>query len=225
MNTPLEPTNIKRPKNVIRASILGLAILCLSLTQTGCASRTAMIAGGMLAGAAVGAGTGYEFVHHGDHKQYETRNTIITSAVFALIFGGVLAWHYREIEQTKVEVSGRYSRYRLCDPDEMQAELSRQLQMKSEEDAGNIYKIDGAQVGKLAISLDDSTKWVYPTFRKRFLQPERGETQVISTRYIWEIVKPGFFVTRSQDPQYFLEINDKPVENQGEQNEKENTGE
>jgi hypothetical protein len=32
---------------------------------------------------------------------------------------------------------------------------------------------------------------------------------VISTRYIWEILKPGSFVTRSQDPQYFVEEGEK----------------
>jgi hypothetical protein len=160
----------------------------------------------MAAGAVAGAIIGHEFVHHGQYKQYETRNTVITSAIFALATGGVLAWHYQEMEQQTVEISGRYARYRLCNPDEMNPDLARKLGVGGEE---NPYPLQANQIGKLSISLDDNTKWAYPVFRKRFLPPERGENQVISTRYIWEILKPGNFVTRSQNPAYFLEEGEK----------------
>lgn len=183
-----------------------LIISIFILASTGCSSYSKKIGGGMLAGAAVGAAVGYQFVHHGPNKQYETRNTIITAIVFGLATGGVLSWHYRAIEETKVEISGRYARYRLCDPQDLKGGLMSQLQMDSSSTQCSVFQIEPKQVGRLAISLDDHTKWVYPSFRKRYLKPERDENQVVSERYIWEIVVPGQFVTRSQNPQYFIEI-------------------
>lgn len=174
--------------------------------QTGCATTGYgnKIAGGMLAGAAVGAVVGNSLSGGDTNQQDKTRNTIISSLVFSLIAGGALAWHYQQIEQVKIDISGRYARYRLCDPENFQANLEQQLEFGNKPD-NSIYQIQKNQLGKLAISLDDSTKWVYPSFRKRYLQPEREENQVISERYIWEIIKPGSFVTRSQNPEYFFE--------------------
>jgi hypothetical protein len=173
------------------------------VASLGCATgQTKKVVIGMAAGAVVGAVVGHEFVHHGQYRQYETRNTIITSVIFALGTGGVMAWHYDEMQEQAVEISGRYSRYRLCNPDEMTPDLARKLGLNQEEQA---YPLKPEQLGKYALALDDNTKWVYPTFRKRFLPPERGENQVVSTRYIWEILRPGSFVTRTQDPQYFFE--------------------
>jgi hypothetical protein len=184
--------------------IAALTFTAVTFAQSGCATgQTKKIAIGMAAGAVVGAIVGHEFVHHGEYKQYESRNTVITSAIFALATGGALAWHYQEMEQQMVEISGRYARYRLCNPDEMNPDLARKLGIGGEEN--NAYPLQPGQIGKLAIALDDNTKWAYPIFRKRFLPPERGENQVISQRYIWEILKPGSFVTRSQNPQFFLE--------------------
>lgn len=156
----------------------------------------------MAGGAVVGALVGHEFVHHGEYKQFETQNTIITSVLFALLTGGVLAWHYEEMAQQGVEISGKYARFRLCDPDELNPDLARKLGLAGEQ---NSFHPKSEQIGKYSISLDDNTKWAFPTFRKRFLAPERSESQVISNRYIWEILRPGSFVTRSQDPEYFLD--------------------
>jgi hypothetical protein len=180
-----------------------LLALVLLIGQCGCATgKMKQITIGMISGAAVGAVVGHEFVHHGRYKQYETRNTLITSALFALATGAVLSWHYDQMQEQMVEVSGRYARYRLCNPDEMNPELAQKLGAGEKENAAPLKP---EQVGKLAISLDDNTKWVYPVFRKRFLPPERDDSQVLSTRYIWEILRPGSFVTRSQDPRYFIE--------------------
>lgn len=188
-------------------SVLTCGLAALLFVQIGCATgETKKIAVGMIAGAAVGAFVGHEYVHHGQYKQFQTQDTIITSVLFAFITGGVLAWHYEALEQQQVEISGRYARYRLCNPDEMSSELKKDLGLNADEPS---YQLQPSQVGKMAISLDDNTKWVYPTFRKRFLQPERAENQVLSTRYIWEILRPGSFVTRSQDPQYFFEEGEK----------------
>lgn len=185
-------------------SLLTLTILVqIACTQTGCASgQTKKIAIGMLAGAAVGAIAGHELVHHGQHKQYESRNTVITSLAFALGTGAVMSWHYNAMQEQMVEISGRYARYRLCNPDEMSPAVAQKLGLNVNEGA---YALQPGQIGKSALNLDDNTKWVYPVFRKRLLPPERAETQVISTRYIWEILRPGSFVTRSQDPQFFAE--------------------
>lgn len=182
----------------------------LLLIPTGCATSTTTtkVATGALIAGAVGAAVGNQFVHHGEHGQFRTQNTVITSIIFALVTGGFLAWHYQQIAETQVEISGRYSRYRLCNPDEMTPELAKQLQLGGEE-KGATYSILPNQIGKNAISLDDNTKWAYPSFRKRYLQPERGELQVLSTRYIWEIMKPGSFVTRTQNPEYFFEGEEK----------------
>ncbi|MCB9024810.1 MAG: hypothetical protein H6625_00705 [Bdellovibrionaceae bacterium] len=185
-----------------------VSIALLLIIQIGCSTNGKKIGVGMLAGSAVGAAVGYQFVHHGENKQYESKNTIISSIVFALLTGGFLSWHYQEIEEAKVELSGRFSRYRLCDPEETSLELANQLKLYPEKN-GSILQIQKNQIGKLAISLDDNTKWVYPYFRKRYLLPERAEMQVISERYIWEIIKPGSFVTRSQNPQFFIEPEEK----------------
>jgi len=186
-----------------------LTLATIFFTQVGCATQNKTIVTGMLTGALVGAGVGHQFVHHGENKKYEQTNTIITSAVFAMITGGVMAWHYRQLAQAKVEISGRYSRYRLCDPEEIGGELAKQLELGRGSE-GMVYEFKADQIGKNAISLDDSTKWIFPTFRKRYLQAERGETQVISTRYIWEIIRPGQFVTRSQNPNYFYQPEEEP---------------
>lgn len=198
--------------------LIVLLLLTHSLIFSGCSSISKKIAGGMLAGAVVGAGVGYQFVHHGEYRQYETQNTIITSLIFSLVTGGVLYWHYQEMEKLKVDISGRYARYRLCDPQNLPSSLSQQLKLKNE-DWGRVYLLDEKQIGKLAISLDDNTKWVYPVFRKRYLLPESGENQIISKRYIWEIIKPGHFVTRSQNPQYFSQ-EEKTTTSSEEKNEK-----
>jgi hypothetical protein len=201
---------INSARKSIRESIREIskcyATLCLCLMmllQAGCATgQTKTIAIGMAGGAVTGALVGHQFVHHGQQKQFETQNTIITSILFALITGGILAWHYEGLAQQSVEISGQYARFRLCDPDELNPDLARKLGVVSEE---NALHIKPEQIGKYAISLDDNTKWAVPTFRKRFLPPERAESQVISNRYIWEILRPGSFVTRTQDPDFFFE--------------------
>jgi hypothetical protein len=174
------------------------------LMPAGCAtSRARNIGLGMAAGAVVGAVVGHEYIHHGRYNQYDTRNTIITSVIFTIATGLIMNWHYLELQEREVEISSKYSRYRLCNPDEMIPNLGAKL--GANEDEPNSFQLQPGQIGKSAITLDDSTKWVFPVFRKRFLLPERGDSSVMSTRYIWEILKPGNFVTRSQDPQYFLE--------------------
>lgn len=183
---------------------MGLVLMLQGAGLTGCATNAKKIAVGMLAGAAVGAAVGNQMSSQTENREEATRNTIISSMVFSLITGGALSWHYQEIENVKVEISGRFARYQLCNPDELPADLAQQLQFNQDSTA-NFYPMKRSDVGKLAISLDDNTKWAYPTFRKRYLQPEGGETQIILGRYIWEIIKPGQFVTRSQNPQFFVE--------------------
>jgi hypothetical protein len=190
-------TKIKNRKpflNILLASIL--------IIQTGCATEQGnKIAIGMLGGAAVGALAGNSLSSDTNQNQ-RTRNTIISAIVFSLISGGFMAWHYRQIEETKIEISGRYARYRLCDSGELSA-IDKEFE--GDKEKSSVFEIAKSQVGKLSLTLDDSTKWVYPIFRKRYLMPERDENRVISERYIWEILKPGSFVTRSQNPEYFFE--------------------
>jgi hypothetical protein len=190
----------------VRSKFKLAVITAVTLALCGCATgQTRKIVIGMAAGAVAGAIIGHEFVHHGQYKQYETRNTIITSVLFALGTGAVMNWHYEAMEQQMVEVSGRYARYRLCNPSELNPDLAARLNTSGDKP----YDLKPEQIGKYSISLDDNTKWSFPTFRKRFLQPDRGENQVISSRYIWEILRPGSFVTRSQNPEYFFEGGNK----------------
>ena len=105
----------------------------------------------------------------------------------------------------------------MCDPDQLDPQLVKQLSAPGESQATPVQR---EQVGKLAITLDDQTKWSYPSFQKRFLQPERSENQVLSSRYIWEIVRPGHFVTRSQNPEYFVEPEVSPSNKNEEVNKK-----
>lgn len=176
--------------------------------QIGCATPNKTIAAGMLSGAVLGAGIGYQFVHHGERRQFEVQNTIITSALFSMVAGGILAWHYREVEKAQVELSGRYARYRLCGANELPEALVKQMNPDGGESGGEVLRPE--QIGDHAIALDDSTKWAFPTFRKRDLPPEKGDDQVLSDRYIWEILRPGRFVTRSQNPSYFLPKQESP---------------
>jgi hypothetical protein len=180
---------------------LGRLFLIIIFFNSGCATYTKNIALGMTAGAVLGAAVGSQMGGQEDR----TRNTIVGAVGTALLAGGILAWHYREMEEQSVEISGRYSRMRLCNPEEMQIDKTLQFDHTSPETGSAIYQIPDSQIGKVAITLDDSTKWVYPTFRKRYLAPELQESQVLSQRYIWEIIKPGSFVTRSLNPQFFVE--------------------
>lgn len=191
-------------KNYVRY----IALFLLISQSVGCATTNKTILAGMLSGAVVGAGIGYQFVHHGAHKQFETQDTIITSVLFSMVTGGVLAWHYREIEKAQVELSGRYARYRLCGANELPEGLVKEMKL-GDEAGSTAIELKPEQIGKQTISLDDNTKWAFPSFRKRFLPPEKSENQVLSDRYIWEILQPGRFVTRSQNPQYFLS-NEEP---------------
>lgn len=184
-------------KKIVRICVFTALLASL----TGCATgQTKKIVVGMLAGAVVGAVVGHEFVHHGRNREYKTRNTFITSAAFAFAVGGALWWHYDQMQGQMVEASGKYARYRLCNPDE-NPELAKQLGYRD----ADAYPTRIEQIGKHAISLDDNTKWTFPVFRKRFLHPERGENSLLSSRYIWEIMKPGSFVTRTQNPEFFFE--------------------
>lgn len=187
----------------MRKHIVVLLLLPGLFGLGGCATgHNKEILWGMVAGAAVGALAGHQFVHHGQYNQYRSENTAITAAVFALGTGAVMNWHYESLQDREVEISGRFARTRLCDPSELDQNLVKQLSGGNEAQAVPLQK---EQIGKFAISLDDETKWAFPSFQKRFLQPERGETQVMSSRYIWEVIRPGRFVTRSQNPDFFVE--------------------
>ncbi|MCB0357344.1 MAG: hypothetical protein KDD40_10070, partial [Bdellovibrionales bacterium] len=169
---------------MIKRVLMWSLIATLANFNVACSTQHKKVALGMLGGALVGAVVGYQFVHHGEHKEYETKNTIITSIVFALVTGGVLDWHYRGLEEKEVEISSRYSRYRLCDPEELQSDLTKKL-VNGEGSDGMVYWFKETQLSRLAISLDDNNKWIYPVFRKRFLPPERQEDHILSKRYIW----------------------------------------
>lgn len=204
-----------KPVKIYSKIILIFLILSVLLFNS-CATYNKNIVTGMVVGASMGALVGNQF--EADNNQEKIRNSIISSIFFALAVGGAMHWHYQSIEKAKVEMSGKFTRYRLCDPEEMNSEVYKKLKLDQDYE-GSIYMIGNKQIGKLSISLDDNTKWIYPVFRKRYLLPELSETQVISKRYLWEIIKPGNFVTRSQNPEYFYQ--EEKVEEKKEQTENE----
>jgi hypothetical protein len=77
---------------------------------------------------------------------------IISSALFSLIAGGALYWHYQELEQVKVDISGRYARYRLCDPQDMPNFQPGALEYNQDNDS-LIYLIPEDKVGDFASAI------------------------------------------------------------------------
>lgn len=196
----------------MKKTIFYVLFLVLSTQLTSCASRYQMIGAGMLGGAVTGAGAGYLFVHHGENKQYEVRNTIITSAIFALLTGGIMALHYRSLEQQRIDISGEYARYRLCDPEQGESSILRQ----GDRSTSFTYSLTKDMIKKESLDLDETTKWVFPVFRKRYLPPDQGPDSVTSSRFMWEVIKPGHFVTKERNPEFFLEIQELNNENKRE---------
>jgi len=183
----------------------GIFILILfSLLQTGCATRTKQTLTAGAVGAAVGAGVGYTVVHHGPGRRHVTTNTIITSALFALVFAGATAYHYRALDNQKVSITSRFGRSYLLDTD-----LQELGEPWGSESAFTPSRRD---VGSESIRLDENTRWVFPTFRRRELRPETGPDEFLSSRYTWEIVRPGFFVTRDDAPGVFEEEGRRTLE-------------
>ncbi|MDB5038598.1 MAG: hypothetical protein JWQ35_2126 [Bacteriovoracaceae bacterium] len=180
---------------------LKTAIIFMMLGLTGCATHTREIVIGALVGSAVGAGLGYTVVHSGDHRQYVIPNTITTSVLFGLATAGVLAWHYHSLDEQKVEITSKFSRNWM-----IEQEQARKLSGPSESTifSDEVYPT-ASTIGKYSLRLDENTRWIYPTFRKRYLPPENSGTQLLSARYTWEILKPGTFITREQDPSYFFD--------------------
>ena len=68
----------------------------------------------------------------------------------------------------------------------------------------------GSQI--LSIDLDETTKWIAPDFRKRLLPAQQSDKKAVASNYLWEIARPGFFVTKDKSPHYFLELKDQSQE-------------
>ncbi len=169
----------------------------LAFGQSCSAHRTKILVGGLV-GASVGAGLGYGVVHHGKDRRYEIQNTIITSSIFAVGFMGALALHYYLLDQQKVDImSGLTSKW-MEDPDNQ----NKVMKLGSIETKDELF-IRQEQLRKHSLSLDNETRWIYPTFRRRYLEPEASQEQITSARYTWEVVRPGFFVSRETHPWYF----------------------
>ena len=156
----------------------------------------------------MGAGLGYGVVHHGSRKQYEVQNTLITSAVFAVAVMGAMSLHYSLMDEQKVEIMSKLTRQWIEDP-ENQNTVMKLGAPSSDKD----LSIAPEKVGSLSLELDQETRWIYPTFRKRYIRPEASADQASSSHLTWEIVRPGFFVNRETHPWYFEKSesgNEKP---------------
>ena len=185
---------MKSKSNFLRPIMFGL--LCLSLFQVGCASRTPEIITAGVVGTAVGAGLGYAVVHHGENRKYVVQNTIISSAVLGLAFAGLAAFHYRSLENEKIAITSKLGRSYLLET--TGDELQRPWEMESS------FTPTTEMIKDNSIQLDTETYWVLPSFRKKNLRPEADADEFLSSRYVWEVVRPGFFTTPS------LNFNEKP---------------
>lgn len=189
-----------------KAHALAFTLLVTVLSTTGCATNGKTLVAGMTAGAVAGAGVGSQFYYEGD-RTIQTQNAIIGAGIGALLVGGFLSWHYRTVERELEQVSGRFARSRLCDPESLGGQGDQTTRHYETGCSTHLFSLD--QVGEAAIDLDDNTKWALPQFRKRYMQPETDEDKVVSERYLWEIIKPGSFVTRSKNAEYFLQKSSK----------------
>ena len=185
------------------------ALIAIGISSTllmGCATHTKEMLIGGIVGSAVGAGVGYTVVHHGNDKQYEVRNTIITSAVFGLVTMGLMAYHYNALDEQKIELTSKLTRPALLENVVGNGEPVTSSLLQNEVVVGQ------EAIGRSSLKLDDQTRWIYPTFRKRDLKPEATGNELLSSRYIWEIVKPGFFITREQRPDQFTSEESAPIQ-------------
>ena len=168
-----------------------LILITLGLSASGCSSKMWKVVGVGAATGAVGAGVGYAFVHHGKGKEYQTTNTIISASIFAAIGAGITYWHLTSLENQQVELAGRFSR-------------SNYLERDANQFSGRASLLNPT-IGTKSLKLDDTTRWVFPEFQKRELPPQRGENELISSHYSWEVLRPGYFVSKDQDPSLFKE--------------------
>lgn len=178
-------------------------LVSLSLSLQACSSHKREIFISGIVGAAAGAGLGYGVVHHGKDRKYEVQNTIITSAVVGLLTMGVMSWHYSSLDQQKVDIMSGLTREWVKNPENQNTVM--QLGNPS------LTTASPSMIGTESLKLDDNTRWVFPTFRERDLRPEIDSDQITSSRKMWEIVRPGFFVNREVQPWYF----DSERENSG----------
>jgi uncharacterized membrane protein YsdA (DUF1294 family) len=166
-------------------------IMCLLIAAigSGCSARMKTLVTSTVIGGVVGAGLGYTVLHHGAKKQYQAQNTIISASVLAATFGIATWYHLNALDEQKIELAGKFSRATYLDRDS-----DRNSRLEG---------LTAISLGKQSVLLDKDTRWVLPEFQKRTLPPERNENELIASHHSWEIVRPGFFLTRDQDPNLF----------------------
>lgn len=145
-------------------------------------------------GVAVGAGLGYTVLHHGSHKQYQVQNTIIGASVLGAAFGLTTWYHLNALDEQKINLAGHFSRATYLDRD--------------------VDKMSGIaspviSLGKQSVKLDSDTRWVLPEFQKRLLPSEKNENEFVASHHVWEVARPGFFLSRDQDPGLFKDEDKK----------------
>ena len=167
-----------------------LICVLLLVSQSACSARMRTIATASAIGMALGAGLGYTVLHHGAHKQYQVQNTIIGASVLGAGFGIATWYHLNALDEQKMELAGHFSRATYLDRD-------------VDKNSGTPLTL--INLGKHSVKLDSDTRWVLPEFQKRLLPPERNENEIVASHHSWEIVRPGFFLTKDQDPSLFKE--------------------
>lgn len=176
----------------MKSLILILPILLM--TQVGCSAKLRKTALVGVGSAALGAGVGYAFVHHGRNKEHQMTNTIITSSIFGAIGAGVTYWHLSSLEQQRIDLASQFSQSRFLDD--------------SNSSSWQSLLLDPLKVQNNSVELDEANRWILPQFRKRDLPAQRSETEIVAPHYTWEIARPGFFINRKQDPELFKEQDD-----------------
>jgi hypothetical protein len=117
---------------------------------------------------------------------------------------GVLAWHYSNLDEQKVQITSTMSRSWLM----RNPQGAKALLQESSDIDERI--VDMKSLGRLSLKLDQETRWVYPTFRKRFLKPESSNQSLLSVMDVTahstgllvlsEMHYPGWRATRNGDP-------------------------
>ncbi len=168
--------------------IKAISCILIAFSLFGCSAKMRTIITASTIGGVVGAGLGYTVLHHGSKKEFQTQNTVIAASVLAATFGLATWYHLHSLEEQRIELAGRFSRATYLDRD---STSQPSLGMKA------------ISLGKNSIKLDNETRWVLPEFQQRILPPQRSENEIIAAHHTWEIARPGFFMTKDQDPDLF----------------------
>jgi hypothetical protein len=167
-----------------------ILILLTGVIFGGCSAKWQKAGLAALVGGGTGALVGYTVVHHGKDRKYQYVNTGISAAIGAAILGGAYYYHSRSLEDQRIEIAREFSR-------------STYLEVDGRTEPRSGSRGIPLSLDDTSVRLDDKTRWVLPEFFQRRTPVQPSETELIVGHDIWEIVRPGFFVTPETNPEFF----------------------